>query len=235
MDSTKNSKKKFCFRLAVAAAVAFGFAGVPAVAYAEVDPDVWEDENAEVDGASGGNGAAGASDYSRFSVSLEAVYAAATKKDTRGGIDMAGIDLRMNFDPDESNQLSVGIVMLGGSEYIGGGADLDATNVALLVGYRYRVSLTDRLSAFIGVRAGVVYADYERDYGHYSGWDVYLSDDDTCAACAGEIGLSFLLSEHWSVRGGYEFYGNTMSLGGGAAKYEEQQYHLFQLGAEYRF
>lgn len=173
---------------------------------------------------------------SEYSVSLEGVYAKALKKADRGGVDMAGLDLRLNYAVDDRNQLSLGLLMIGGSESVSGGQDLDTSNFGLLAGYRIAFPfLENRVKVYAGVRAGFVYVDYVLDSGRFDGWDVYRQDSDFCAAYAAELGVSYAFSDRWSVRGGYEFYGNTATLGGGDAKFGEQQYHLFQLGAEYRF
>ena len=60
---------------------------------------------------------------SPLSLSLEAAYAKATKKPERGGVDMVGLDLRLNYAVDEGNQFSIGLLMLGGSENVNGIGD----------------------------------------------------------------------------------------------------------------
>ncbi len=174
---------------------------------------------------------------SPLSLSLEAAYAKATKKPERGGVDMAGLDLRLNYAVDEGNQFSIGLLMLGGSENVNGiGDDLRSTNLALLGGYRIVLPVVpDRLNLFAGVRAGIAFVDYVLDNGRANGWDHYREDSDVCAVYAGEVGISYSFNDRWSVRGGYEYYGNTTKIGGGNVKFSEQQYHVFQLGAEYRF
>lgn len=173
---------------------------------------------------------------SAVSVSLEGAYAKSLKKPSHGGVDMAGFDLRMNFAIDARNQFSLGILVLGGSENAGGGTDLETSNFGVFAGYRAVFPIVEnRVNAYLGARVGLVYANAELDEGRYDGWDCYRSDDDTCAAYAVEIGLSYAFTEKWSVRGGYEYYGNTTRIGGGDAKFYDQQYHVFQLGAEYRF
>lgn len=175
--------------------------------------------------------------HSPLSLSLEAAYAKATKKPERGGVDMVGLDLRLNYAVDEGNQFSIGLLMLGGSENVNGiGDDLRSTNLALLGGYRVVLPVVpDRLNLFAGVRAGIAAVDYVLDGGRANGWDHYREDYDVCAVYAGEVGISYSFNDRWSVRGGYEYYGNTTKIGGGDVKFSEQQYHVFQLGAEYRF
>lgn len=174
---------------------------------------------------------------SPLSLSLEAAYAKATKKPERGGVDMVGLDLRLNYAVDEGNQFSIGLLMLGGSENVNGiGDDLRSTNLALLGGYRVVLPVVpDRLNLFAGVRAGIAAVDYVLDGGRANGWDHYREDYDVCAVYAGEVGISYSFNDRWFVRGGYEYYGNTTKIGGGDVKFSEQQYHVFQLGAEYRF
>lgn len=171
-----------------------------------------------------------------YSLSLEAVYANAFKKAARGGVDMGGVDFRWNYNIDAENQFSLGVLMLAGSENIATNRDLETSNLAFLAGYRFvHPLIQDKLNFYAGVRVGMAFVDYTIDSGRLGGWDHYRSDSDFCAVYAGEIGLSFALNEQWSIRGGYELYGNTAKIGGSDAKFSEQQYHLFQLGAEYKF
>lgn len=177
-----------------------------------------------------------AAEKSPYSLSLEGVYGKALKKAERGGVDSAGLDFRLNYEIDATNQFSLGLLMFGGSENIGEDRDLDAGNFSLLAGYRAAFPLLDeRVKLYLGARIGFSCVDYVIDAGRENGWDHYREDSDFCAAYAGEIGISYAFSPQWSVRGGYEFYGNTAKIGGGDAKFSEQQYHLFQIGAEYRF
>lgn len=173
----------------------------------------------------------------QLSVSLEAAYAKSTKCADKGGVDMAGLDLRLNYAVDEENHFSVGMLMLSGSENMDeNGRDLRSTDVALLCGYRFVLPVVpDKFSLFVGARAGIAFVDYVIDDGRFNGWDHYREDTDLCAAYAGEVGFSYSFNQHWSVRGGYEYYGNTSKTGGGNEKFSEQQYHVVQLGAEYRF
>lgn len=210
----------------LAAALACAIFAVPAFA-----------EDDDFDFAPDGEQAKSAgTEKSAVSVSLEGAYAKSLKKPARGGVDMAGFDLRLNFDVNERNQFSLGMLVLGGSENVGGNTDLDTTNVAVFAGYRAVFPIVkNRVNAYLGARVGLVYASAELDEGRFDGWDNYRSDDDTCAAYAVEVGLSYAFTEKWSVRGGYEYYGNTTRIGGGDTKFYDQQYHVFQLGAEYRF
>lgn len=171
-----------------------------------------------------------------YSLSLEAVYANAFKRADRGGVDMGGADFRWNYNIDAENQFSLGLLMLAGSKNIAANWDLDTSNLGLLAGYRFSFPLVkDKLSFHAGLRVGIAFVDYTIDSGRTGGWDHYRTDSDFCAIYAGELGLSFALNEQWSIRGGYELYGNTAKIGGSDAKFNEQQYHLFQLGAEYKF
>ena len=171
-----------------------------------------------------------------YSFSLDAVYANAFKRATRGGVEMGGTDFRLNYSMDEKNQLSLGLLALFGSEDIGAKEDLSTSNIGVLVGYRLTFPLAeDKLTAYAGVRAGISYGSYIIDTGYAGGWDHYMSDSDLCAVYAAEVGLSFKLNEQWAIRAGYEFYGNTAKIGGMGAKFSEQQYHLVQLGVEYAF
>ncbi len=174
---------------------------------------------------------------SPLSLSLEAAYAKSTKCADKGGVDMAGFDLRLNYAVDEENQFSVGVLLLSGSENMDGtNSDLRSTDFALLCGYRFVLPVVpDKLNLFVGARAGIAFVDYVIDDGRVGGWDHYREDSDLCAAYAGEIGFAYSFNKNWSVRGGYEYFGNTAQNGGGNAKISEQQYHVVQLGAEYRF
>ena len=171
-----------------------------------------------------------------YSFSLDAVYANAFKRATRGGVEMGGTDLRLNYNIDEGIQFSVGMLALFGNEDIGANEDLSTSNIGVLVGYRLTLPLVDdKLTAYAGVRGGISYVAYIIDTGYAHGWNHYMSDSDLCAVYAAEVGLSYNLSEQWSIRAGYEFYGNTAKIGGMATKFSEQQYHLLQLGVEYAF
>ncbi len=171
-----------------------------------------------------------------YSLSLEAVCANAFKKAERGGVDMGGLDFRWNCKIDSENEFSVGLLMLAGSENIAENWDLATSNIGVLAGYRFIFPLVEnKLNFYVGGRVGIAFVDYVIDAGRSGGWDRYFSDSEFCGVYAGELGLSFRINERWMLRGGYELYGNTAEIGGTLAKYNEQQYHLFQLGAEYTF
>lgn len=210
MKTFKNTKKIALAAFAFTAAVSSALAETPASA----------EEN----------------EASPYSLSVEGVYGKALKKASRGGVDAAGLDIRLNYAVDESNKFNLGLLMLGGSENIGAAQDLETGNFGILAGYRAAFPLVEnRVNVYAGIRAGLAYVNYTLDAGRFDGWDHYRSDSDFCAVYAGEIGIAYSFSEKWSVRGGYEFYGTTATIGGGDMKFGEQQYHLFQLGAEYRF
>ena len=168
-------------------------------------------------------------------VSLDLVYASATASATRGGVDMAGLDVRIAREIDENSRIDLGLLMLGGEEDFYDD-DLSSTSVALLGGYRATFDLVpDRLTLHAGARLGLAVVGYVVDEGRAGGWDHYSSDSDLCLAYAGEVGFTFSFNEKWAVHGGYSYFGNTASVGGSALKFRDQQYHLFSLGAEYRF
>lgn len=168
-------------------------------------------------------------------VSLDLVYASATAGAHRGGVDMAGLDVRLGREIDEHARIDVGLLMLGGEEDFSGD-DLTSNTVALLGGYRATFELVpEKLTLHAGARLGLAVVGYVVDDGRSGGWNHYMTDSDLCLAYAGEIGFTYAFSEKWAVRGGYSYFGNTASVGGGALKFRDQQYHLFSLGAEYRF
>ncbi|MGN0834322.1 MAG: outer membrane protein [Candidatus Spyradosoma sp.] len=168
-------------------------------------------------------------------VSLDLVYASATASASRGGVDMAGLDARVARKIDDVSRLDVGLLMLGGEEDFYDD-DISSSTVALLGGYRATFDLVpDRLTLYAGARVGIAVVGYEIDEGRSGGWDHYSRDSDVCLAYAGEVGFTYAFTEKWAVHGGYSYFGNTASVGGSDLKFRDQQYHMFSLGAEYRF
>lgn len=168
-------------------------------------------------------------------VSLDLVYAGATASATRGGVDMAGLDVRIARELDENSRVDVGLLMLGGEQDFYDD-DLASSTVALLGGYRATFDLVpEKLKIYAGARLGLAVVGYVVDTGREGGWDNYSSDSDLCLAYAGELGFSYAFTEKWAAHVGYAYLGNTASVGGSALKLRDQQYHTLSIGAEYRF
>ncbi|MCD8284320.1 MAG: porin family protein [Opitutae bacterium] len=174
-------------------------------------------------------------DRSPFSLELDIAYASAVKNEGAGGIDMGGIDLRFNYEYYPSTKISLSLLMLGGSDSIDFGDDLDSMNIAFLLGLHRDFYVAKRFALSVGVRAGVADATYTIDHGRSHGWDHYSSDSCICFAYAGEVGFTFEIDKNWSLVGGYSYYGNTASVGGAELKIRDQQYHMFHIGATYHF
>lgn len=171
-----------------------------------------------------------------YSVSIEGVYGNAVKRASSGGVNMVGLDMRLNYDVSFGGQASLGLLFLGGEEDIATNVDLETTNLGLLLGYRFSHSVWEgNATFFAGARIGLTYADYVLDMGRAGGWSNYAEDTEARAAYALEAGAAFAITESWKLRATYEYYGNWGNIGGGTHEYGDQQYHLFQLGAEYKF
>ncbi len=170
------------------------------------------------------------------SLSLGFVYGNGVKHFTRGGIDLAGFDLRANHGLSAEDEISLSLLYLFGSDNISVYEDLDVAEVALLFGYkRFFPVIEDKYSFFLGAQIGFAYTSFTIDEGAYSGWEIYRTDSDLSLAYALEAGLEIRFSKQWSVIGGYAFYGNTANVGGVSEKFHAQQYHTFRVGISYSF
>lgn len=201
-------------KIPVIASLACAFASAYAEEAVEQQPDRWH----------------------RYSVSVEGVYGNAVKRASSGGVNMVGLDTRLNYDVCFGGQASLGLLLLSGEENIETNVDLGTTNLGLLLGYRFSHSIwEENVTFFAGARVGLTYADYVLDMGRADGWTSYSQDSEVRAAYALEVGADFALTESWNLRVTYEYYGNWGNIGGGVYQYGDQQYNLFQLGAEYKF
>ena len=116
---------------------------------------------------------------------------------------------------------------------------LDLTSFYIMPGYRYTDSITDSVSWYAGVNAGIsnLKADYEYYYAEYNDPidDIDLSGDDWGFAASAELGVQYHISDCVYLFGAYQYWMSTARPSDEGVKAKKQSYHSVTAGVGINF
>lgn len=192
------------------------------------------------------------------SISVEGFYGAAQKKlytDDLDKLDIGGVSFRYTKTCTESLSQTQGIY----PEFFGmltlGGGSLDQTwygygdyeelnydlfTMQLAAGFNLRCPVSERVSVFAGVRAGIAYENVEVEYNDYNPRTLYSGEEDALGILYGaEIGADFLVNEKLSLFACMGYVASTarpeFDVYGEKVKLKAQSYMTISLGLRYMF
>lgn len=192
------------------------------------------------------------------SISVEGFYGAAQKKlytDDLDKLDIGGVSFRYTKTCTESLSQTQGIY----PEFFGmltlGGGSLDQTwydgywdseelnydlfTTQLSAGVNLRCPVSERVSVFAGVRAGIAYENVKAEV-RYNSRTQYSGEEDAIGFLYGaEIGADFLVNEKLSLFACMDYVASTarpeFDVYGEKVKLKAQSYLTFSLGLRYMF
>lgn len=116
---------------------------------------------------------------------------------------------------------------------------LDLTSFYIMPGYRYTDSITDSVSWYAGVNAGIsnLKADYEYYYAVNNDPqdDIDLSGDDWGFAASAELGVQYHISDCVYLFGAYQYWMSTARPSDEGVKAKKQSYHSVTAGVGINF
>lgn len=169
-----------------------------------------------------------------YGITVEGAYAMSTVDKDKGGVDLYGGLLSLDMYTGKHDQLFIQAGYFSGEDTFsldGSSTKFNREQIPVYIGYNYNYQMSNRITAYVGAKAGMASTDVERHMDEEK-----LSDSDAPFSYAIGGGLKFKLYSSWQFVVGYE-YSRTYE------KYtfykeevkDNQSYHIIKAGLSCTF
>lgn len=169
-----------------------------------------------------------------YGITVEGAYAMSTADKDKGGVDLYGGLISLDMYTGKHDQLFIQAGYFSGEDTFsldGSSTKFNREQIPVYIGYNYNYQLSNRITAYVGAKAGMASTDVERHMDEEK-----LNDSDSPFIYSLGGGLKFRLYSSWQFVVGYE-YSRTYE------KYtfykeevkDNQSYHIIKAGLSCTF